>query len=144
MTHKNTFIINPKTGTPLFGVMPEIKNKAYYFPEGDIYLRHGEHRGPNRGWGLKHIWAEHKSELLALGHEERKNVADFVSEIIQSKAKIFCEFSQIASERVTVLKSPTGLVILDHRTDGEGTDFYSVVTAFKANRAQGVLIGNLK
>ena len=140
---KNTLIINPRTDTTVFGVIPKISHRHYAFPEGNIHLRHGEHLGPSKGWGLNHIWYEHQSELIKMGYETDERVAHYVSDIIQFGANIYCEFSRMGSERVTVLKSPFGVAILEQRYDGDNNDFYSVVTAFNNKLAYGQLIGKV-
>ena len=142
--HKNKYIINPHTGTPVFGVIPEINHKSYNFPEGDIFLKYGEHRGANRGWGLNHIWIEHEKELVLQGYTSLEDVARYVSDILQTGSKIFCEFSSLKNERVAVLQSPIGSAIIEHRIDGENNTFYSVITAYKQGRPYGQLIGKLK
>lgn len=142
--HKNSHVINPKTGTPIFGRIEEISTSNYKFPSGDIFLRYGEHRFANRGFGVAHIWAEHSSELIELGYDDESKVADYVSDIITTGAKIYCEFSRMGNERVTLLQSKIGIAILEHRQDGNNNDIYSVITAFKHKQVHGVLIGSLE
>jgi len=141
---KNKLIINPRTNTHVFGIIPKIEHKNYLFPQGEIFLKHGEHRGPNRGWGASHIWSEHKRELEFMGYKKSEDVARYVGDILCSGSKIFCEFSSLREERFAVLKSPIGSAIIEHRYDGNNNTFYSVVTAYKQGRPHGQLIGQLK
>ena len=146
---KNDYIINPKTGTPIFGTIPLIQNKSYTFPEGDIFLKYGVHQKVNRGFGAIHIWKEHENEILAMGYEASEKIAltaHFVSDILQSGTKIYCEFSRQGKERLTVLKRNNRVVIIEHLHDGNYNTVYSVVSAYKLTRRKphGQLIGNLK
>ena len=77
-THKNEYIVNPNTGTTTFGTVPEIPHPQYCFPEGEIILRYGEHRGPHRGWGLCHLWQEHAKQISVLGYETKEDAASYV------------------------------------------------------------------
>ena len=144
--YKNKYIINPYTGTPVFGVIPLIKNKSYCFPEGEIFLKYGEHRGANRGWGLKHIWKEHEKDMLIMGYKSESDVSRYIGDILKSGSKIYCEFSNLRNERVAVLQSSIGSAIIEHRVDGKNNTFYSVITAYKQGRRKphGQLIGALK
>jgi len=146
---KNDYIVNPKTGTPVFGTIPCINNKPYPFPEGEIFLKYGEHLGANRGFGIRHIWEEHKDDILSMGYESTDKyalTAHYVSDILISGARIFCEFARHRNERVTILQSAIGISIIEHRYDGDGNTIYSVISAYKLRRRKphGELIGNLK
>ncbi|EOF6004814.1 recombinase family protein [Salmonella enterica] len=78
--------------------------------------RVGRHTGPNRGFGVNHIWAEHEKELARLGYNTISDVARFVRDISQPGAPIYCEFNHPGGKhRTTVLKSALGMVILEPR-----------------------------
>jgi len=146
---KNDYIINPKTGTPVFGTIPSINNKSYTFPEGDIFLKYGEHRGVNRGFGIRHIWQEHQADIISMGYEHTDKyilTAHYVSDILKSGAKIYYEFENRRYDRVTILKSPIGIAIIEHREDADNNPIYLVITAFKQGRKtpHGYQIGKLK
>ncbi|WP_297924547.1 hypothetical protein, partial [uncultured Agitococcus sp.] len=101
-------MVNPYNNTLIFGKIPEIYHGRDYFPSGDIYLRYGEHKGINRGFGVAHIWQAHQKELLQLGYTEEIHVSHFVASIIQVGTPLFCEFNDVRGKhRVTVLKSST-------------------------------------
>ena len=141
MPNKNTKIINPYTDTTCFGVMPEIRNP--HFPSGEIFLRHGKHFGPNRGFGVQHIWTEHNREIKELGYETEEDVARYIADILQEGARIYYEGYSLRNERVTIVKSFLGWVLAEHRIDGENNDFYSVITAYKGKVPHGQEIGKL-
>lgn len=140
---KNNFLINPNTGTHVFGKIPEIKHRKDYFQRGEIYLRHGEHRGLNRGFGAVHIWEAHEKQLITLGYQSIDDIPRFVSGIIQPGVPIHCEFSGIGKHRISIVKSSIGTAYLEERQDKNNETFYSVVTAFTAGKTHGTLIGTV-
>ena len=143
--NKNTPILNPYTGQPTFGVIPSIKSGRDYFDEGDILLKYGRHFGPNRGFGVNHIWLEHRKELVNLGYETKNDVARFVADIITKNAALYCEFNDLrGSHRIAVVKSSCGIAYLEKKYTGDNTVFYSVITAFDKKKAHGTRIGSVK
>lgn len=140
---KNQFVVNPVSLTPSFGTFPEINSRGVVFSEGEIYLKYGEHRGANRGFGLEHIWAEHQRHLIANGYLEKKDVARYIADIIRPKASIHSEFASIRNARVQVVRSAVGMAVLEERFDGSNMPIYSVITAY-LGKAQGPKIGALR
>lgn len=136
---RNTPINNPHTGTPSFGVIPEIVFKGTKFEHGHIYLRYGEHFGANRGFGVDHIWAEHFKKILTV-EEALRDIPIYVSGILQKGGAIHSEFDM--RNRCMVFKSKQGLVILEPKLDGENKNYYSVITAYNG-QAKGPKIGAL-
>lgn len=112
------------------------------FPEGKIILKHGEHRGPGRGFGIAHILAEHESDL---DHHSLPNSEDgvisYIKLILHSGALIYSEFEGIGRpHRPTIIRSSIGTVVLE-RQEINGETLYSVVTAFGGKSAKGTQIG---
>lgn len=143
MTHKNTFVLNPESDSFVYGSVPEINFRDDSFVGGDIFLRHGEHRGPNRGFGVVHIWAEHEKDLRKIGFNSQNEVSRFVSEIIRPRLPIYCEFNDArGNHRLAVLKSSKGIVYLEMKQNADNEQFYSVVTAFPKGKARGTIIGS--
>lgn len=142
----NSAIAHPD-GLDCYGRVPEMNSKGEIIPAGDIFLRVGRHTGPNRGFGVRHIWAEHEYELTSLGYNTVNDVARFVRDIIQPGMPIYCEFNHPAGKhRTTVLKSAIGIVILEPREAPETASgwVYVVVTAYTSRKAHGVLIGRIE
>ncbi|MDM8545614.1 hypothetical protein QUF61_03880 [Candidatus Venteria ishoeyi] len=136
----NTFIQNPYSKDNDFGFIPHME-KYPEFQEGFIKLRVGKHRGPNRGFGVNHIWAEHKQYLIKKGYQDWGSVAD----ILQPGSPIYCEFNNIrGNHRVAVVKSTLGQAILEKKQDANNKIFYSVVTAFEGKNAHGTRIGTVR
>jgi hypothetical protein len=86
----NRPVINPLTGTPRFGSFPALKARGKEFASGPIYLREGQHRGPNSGFGLRHIWQEHFADEIDPKRAESKVVA-FVAGILRHGSEIYYE-----------------------------------------------------
>lgn len=141
-------ILHPVTGSVCFGQLEVMRSRGEVVPAGEIYLPAGKHHGPNHGYGVRHIWAEHAVQLSKLGYSDIHEVARFVSDIIQSGAPVYCEFGRLRSYRPVVLRTKLGQVILEQRYtdkyDTLGTSFYTVVTAFDGNRVHGTVIGKVK
>lgn len=141
---KNILLINPSTKTHVFGEIPEMTGKKHYFERGEIKLRHGKHRGINKGFGAEHIWIQHEKELIALGYHSIEDVPKFVSEIIRPRMPIHCAFDDPrGNHRITIIKSTVGVAILGRETDENNGIFYSVITAFKGRHAHGTQIGSV-
>ena len=139
----NTSINNPLTGTPVFGVFPELSVPGVEFEAGPIYLRYGRHIGANHGWGLEHIWQGHFRSCLTLQDAEPQ-VSGLLNSIIVPGAAIHYEYGMGRAEnKSTVFRSSSGLVIVERKMDGANRVFYSVVTAYPARMAHGSVIGTL-
>lgn len=141
MTTKNTKIINPKTGNLEFGFLHEIvkPTQKIRIEPGNIYLRFGEHIGKNHGFGMRHIWIEHRSELIRLKYLTEDDVPRFVSDIIVPGAIIHVE----DVKRPTILRSSKGIAILELKRVGEVFE-YSVVTAYTRKTAYGSIVGSIQ
>ena len=144
--HKDDLIAHPTTGHQSFGFVPEITSRGITLPGGHIHLRAGRHIGPNKGYGVKHIWDEHGHELPRWGCKTVDDVAAYVASVIVHKAPIYCEFHQTKNGyRIAILRSSKGFVILEPVVDEDHVfEFYSVVTAYKINRrGHGTEVGKV-
>lgn len=141
---KNSTLDNPLTGTPLFGHFPAISRPQVSFEPGPIYLRYGEHFGPNRGYGLVHIWKEHFCSA-ASAIEALPAAAQLLNRVLQPRSTIHYEYGVgRAADRSTVLRSAAGIAILEKRLDGLNKVFYAIVTAFPGKNANGPVIGAIQ
>lgn len=137
---KNTLIEYPSGGF-IFGSIPDMPN--FQLPGGDVYLRAGEHFGPGRGFGLKHIWAGHQKDLALFDCFEIDGVAAHIASLITPGAPIYCEFRDMRGmHRVAVLRNTMGTLVLEPRHDRSGFA-YSVITWHPGRRASGTLVGNV-
>lgn len=141
---RNVAILNPATGTPVFGIFPCIELPEVTFRGGPIYLRFGKHLGPNRGWGLEHIWLSRFPRVLDLA-TAKPLVTSLVCGILKPGAAIHYEAELGArAVRSSVFRSINGVVIVEERADGKNDVFYSVVTAIPTRNVHGYQIGSLK
>lgn len=144
--HRDDFIAHPNTERQCYGYVPEIRSNGIVLPAGDIYLRAGRHFGPNKGFGVRHIWDEHRHELTRIGCKAIDQVANYVASVIVHNAPIYCEFVlKPNGYRVAVLRSSKGYAILDPiLNDDQEIQFYSVVTAYKLRRSgHGTEVGRV-
>lgn len=107
-------------------------------------MKVGEHRGPQNGFGAAHIWAAHQNDLRKLGYASPEDVVRYVARIIQTNVPIYCEFSSMRKAKLALLKSPVGLLIVEHRPLAQPDLAYSVITAYPKTQAHGTLVGRIE
>lgn len=134
--------INPNNGVRSFGRVAERRYRGILFPEGHIYLPLGKHTGPNRGFGCCHIWAEHRKEMLSIGLETEELVPAYVARIVCVGTPLYFGDDHMTRTRLMAVRGVSGTAILELREGREET-FWSVVTAFSANKKHGVQIGTV-
>ena len=141
---KNRYVDNPNTKTPIFGEIEQIVIGKTTILAGNIYLRQGEHRGVNRGFGVVHIAAEHKKDLGKLGYDidNEEDIATYIAKIISPGATIHTEFDSLGGIKLEIQKRGVGMAAIQEKQDGQGNIIYSVVTAYPGN-AKGPKIGTL-
>lgn len=137
---ENALVCHPSGGFS-FGAIPEMPQ--YSLPGGDIFLRAGVHLGPNRGFGVRHIWEAHQKDLAKHGCTSIESIAVHIASIVVPNAPIYCEFREIKKEqRVAVLKLKMGSLILEARHERRGFGYY-VVTWYPQSRPSGTLVGRV-
>lgn len=142
----NREIPNPRTNSLDWAHMPALTTSGKTFPAGPIRLRYGEHKGPERGFGLAHIWEarKYKSAAMATPMAALPVIEAFITSILQVGADIFYEGNlATSSDRAMVFTSSAGAVIVEERVDGYGKAWYSIITAIPRTSAKGFKIGNL-
>ncbi|KAB6716663.1 hypothetical protein [Roseobacter sp. TSBP12] len=144
-------VLNPIDNTDIFGVVPALtltsKHKGVITTrEAPIYLVEGKHIGPNSGFGVAHIWAEHQQEIIQAGFTNQSLVSAYVQKILTAPGVIYFEDRNLKKPRVNTVRIVTGTVILEYvRTiiDKVETPHWSVVTAYSNTRTVGVLVGQI-
>jgi hypothetical protein len=136
-------ILNPLTQLEAFGRVPKIKLDKSEFPECDIVLGMGRHYGPNKGFGARHIWAEHQREMAQGGFLQETDVALYVLSIIQPGTPLFYEGASWKNTRLMAVRSAKGTVILEYRERREGP-VWAVVTAFSGTKTHGTRVGTVR
>ena len=138
------FLLHPPSGGICFGQVREAKSRDVIIPAGEIRLARGQHRGPNSGFGAKHIWAEHQAEMAEHGLTTELHVPDYVALIIASGTALYYDPAKMtANRRILAVRSTVGKAILEFR-DRRGEPIWSVVTAYSDVRAHGTRIGTVR
>jgi hypothetical protein len=136
-------LANPVSGLETFGVVPKIKLNGVEFENTSIRLFWGRHIGPNKGFGARHIWAEHKREMERAGFTQECDVANYVLSILQPGTPIFYEGAGWRNTRLMAVRSAKGMVILEYRERREGP-VWAVVTAFSGTKTHGTRVGTVR
>lgn len=135
----NTLIPHPTNGTFFYGAIPEKTIRKYVVPGAPIVLKRGAHRAKG-GFGVRHIWARHSTEMLQFGYTSEDDVPKYVADIVRAGSQVLCEFNGIKDTRVTVVQSRIGVAILGHDAYH---GHYSVITAYSQRDPHGTRIGSV-
>lgn len=138
----NTRLLHPTNGQHAFGIVPDAKWRDVLFPSGNIYLPRGKHTGPNRGFGARHIWAEHAKEMRAIGLETEDDVPAYVARIVCARTPLYFEGALWTKTRLMAVRGVSGTAILE-LIKGRHETFWSIVTAYSANKKHGSQIGTV-
>lgn len=144
-------VLNPIDNTDIFGAVPPLtltsKTKGVILTQAaPIHLLEGKHRGPNAGFGVAHIWAEHRKEIVQDGFANIGLVPAYVQGILTAPGLIYFEDRILRRSRVNTVRIVTGTVILEYiRTvvDKVETPHWNVITAYSNTRTAGVLVGQI-
>jgi hypothetical protein len=136
-------ILNPQTGLFSFGTISEIRISGLVLPEAEIFLPVGRHIGPNRGFGVRHIWAEHQIEMAKAGLTSEADVPLYVLQIIQSGTPLFFEGANWQTTRLMAVRAARGTAIMEFRDRRDGP-VWSVVTAFSGTKTHGTRVGTVR
>jgi hypothetical protein len=136
-------ILNPGTGLCSFGVVPGLKLAGLVLAEAEIHLPMGRHIGPNRGFGVRHIWAEHRIEMVQAGFHSEAEVPLYLLEIVQAGTPLFFEGASWHQTRLMAVRSARGTAVIEFRDRREGP-VWSVVTAFSGAKTHGTRVGTVR
>lgn len=144
-------VLNPANNTDVFGTIPALTLNSHSkgiitTTRCSIHLVEGKHVGPNSGFGVAHIWAEHKNEIMGSGFASIADVPNYVQNILLTPNLIYFEDRKVSRPRVNAVRIVTGTVILEYiRTvvNKVETPHWSVITAYSNPRTAGVLVGNI-
>ena len=136
-------ILNPNSGTASFGLIQSLRLAGENLPDAEIHLYFGQHKGPNRGFGACHIWAEHSGEMAKIGLHSEAEVSQFVVRIVRSGTPLFYEGASWTTTRLMAVRSASGQAILEFRRQRNGP-IWSVVTAFAGKKTHGTRVGTVR
>jgi hypothetical protein len=140
----NLLLKHPISGQSSYGFIEAYNARGVSIPSGKIYLKDGEHWGPNNGYGAAHIWAEHEKELRVVGFNSLEAVPAFVASIVQPGSFVYFESARMrGGQRVSIVRSKNGMAILEYKGT-RGNPNYSVVTAYPKAKPHGTLVGTVR
>jgi hypothetical protein len=136
-------VLNPLTGLQWFGTVPSLRLSGIMVPEAPILLPVGRHIGPSKGFGVRHIWAEHRLEMERSGHKTEADVPLYVLSIIQVGTPLYFEGANWRQTRLMAVRSTSGTAVVEFRDRREGA-IWSVVTAFSGTKTHGTRVGTVR
>ena len=136
-------LLHPLNGGRNFGLIQALKLGGVSFPEAEIRLFLGKHIGPNRGFGAKHIWAEHRIEMQRAGLCDAEDVPSYVAQIIRDGTPLFFEGASFRNTRLLAVRAQNGTAILEFR-DQRAAPIWSIVTAFSGTKTHGTRVGTVR
>lgn len=141
-------LLHPVTGSTTFGVLPVLRlGPRFETPECPIFLYEGKHNGPHKGYGAKHIWAEHQKEIFqCIGMPDCPDamhlVALYVARLLQPQTPVYYEGGVHKRPRVHAVRINTGTCILQFESGN--APHWHVVTAFNRRQGHGKRVGQTK
>jgi hypothetical protein len=132
------------SGCPAFGMLEEMRAPGLIIPSGEILLFRGRHTGPNRGFGVEHIWSEHAQEMCTAGFNSYDETPTYVATIIRQGTPVFFGDHSWRSLRVMAVRSKIGTAIVEFRQPREASGIWSIVTAFSGTRTHGTRVGTVR
>ena len=136
-------VLNPVTGELSFGSIPALRLAGFDYPESPVRLPVGKHVGPNRGFGIKHIWSEHQREILREGYVSETDVPLYVLEMLRPGTPLFFEGQSWRATRLMAVRSSLGTMIMEFRAQRE-LAIWAVVTAFSGTKTHGTRVGTVR
>jgi hypothetical protein len=136
-------LINPLTGHIVFGLIPSLKLGGIEYPESEVFLFLGRHVGPNHGFGARHIWAEHRTEMAKDGLLNEDDVSLYVLGIVKTGTPLIFEGASWRKTRLMAVRAATGTAILEFRELRE-SPIWSVVTAYSGTKTHGTRVGTVR
>ena len=134
-------VLNPATGDTSFGLAPRINvGRRVICEPAEIRLAEGKHWGPHGGFGKKHIWAEHRTEMQRKGFGGEEDVGSYVAGIVRAGSRVHFEDGHIRKPRIQVFRGSDELAILELQSD----QTWSIATAYPGRQAHGTLVGTVR
>lgn len=134
---RNARLLHMANGTEIFGRVPNLRiSSTLILPEGLIYLPQGR-----REFGAIHIFDRRRHEMAQRGLNGLPAVPAFVASILRPAAPIHAEGRK--REKLAVVQSRSGTVILTLREPAGQAPHYTVTTAFLSHKVHGQRVGKL-
>lgn len=141
-------LLHPYTGLEIFGVLPALRlGPGLFTPGCPIFLHEGKHAGPHRGFGARHILAEHRQEVMR--HVRETNCPDdlvlvalYIAKILVPKTPLYYEGHSYRHTRVNAVRINTGTCVLQFEEARE--PYWHVITAFERRQGCGTEVGKIQ
>lgn len=133
-------IIYTSTGAQNFGYIEGVITNRYAIPEAPIILRHGFHKerkGKGSGFGAKHIWAGHSSDLIKWGYPTIDDVPRYCEAILKHGIPVYPNVKGSDYSRLIAIRTYHGRVVVEYQPT---EDVWSIVTAYKTQKVGGVQV----
>ena len=92
---------------------------------------------------MRHIWAEHQSEMEKAGYHSESDVPLYVLGIIKIGTPLYFEGANWHVTRLMAVRSARGTAILEFRDRREGP-VWTIVTAFSGTKTHGSRVGTVR
>lgn len=135
-------LINPLSNNYVFGEIDSLNLDGIITDKSPIHLPQGKHVGPHKGFGAKHIFAEHHKEMAALKLYDITDVPIYICKIVCSGTPLYFEGSSWRNTRLMAVKTSHGTAILEYRDRRDGA-IWSIVTAYSTPKKHGVEVGKI-
>lgn len=127
-------------GSEFFFTIPHLSAD---FPGGNIILKLGDPGYYNKSqkklegaYGLRHIWDKHRAEIGATCAED---IVNFLEKILLSGAQVLLDPKK-GPDKVIVVESGTGMMIVELKKPNNEDAYYSIVTAYDRKSHPGTVL----
>lgn len=127
-------------GSEVFFTIPHLSAD---FPDGKIILKLGDPGYYNKSqqklegaYGLRHIWDKHRAEIGATCAED---IVNFLEKILLSGAQVLLDPKK-GPNKVIVVESATGMMIVELKKPNNEDAYYSIVTAYARKSHPGTVL----
>lgn len=140
-------LLHPHSGLEVFGVLPILRlTPGFQTPISPIFLHEGRHAGRHRGFGARHILAEHRQEVMRLVREtncpdDLLLAALYVAKLLLPRTPLYYEAQSYRHTRISAVRINTGTCILQFEDEQE--PYWHVITAFERRQGRGTEIARI-
>lgn len=135
--------VSKNDGSDFFLTLP---NLSADFPDGKVILKLGDSGYYNQSkkklqgaYGLRHIWDKHRAEIGATCAED---IVNFLEGILLSGAQVLLDQNK-GPNKVIVVESGTGMMIVELNKPQNEDPYYSIVTAYDRKSHPGTMLHTL-
>lgn len=135
--------VSKNDGSEFFFTLPHLSAD---FPEGKVILKLGDLGYYNQSkqklegaYGIRHIWDKHRSEIGATCAED---IVKFLENIFLTGAQVLLD-PRKGPNKVIVVESGTGMMIVELKKPQNEDAYYSIITAYDRKSHPGTILHTL-